>query len=206
MARSRSLLYLAFVIAAVSGGCTPQTETVKLYEDVTSVSTPYTRLLVVDVASDADLRRNFENEIVSRLKKIGSDAVASHTLLKNNDGLLQDDIERVSRETTSDGILITHMVSLETDADNQEGREEIIRTCRQGNPVDYFLYDNVVIKEPDSVRLALTVVVVSNLYDARTGNRVWTIQSTCFRKASLPEALSEESKAIVRQLKTDGLI
>lgn len=206
MIKSRSAVFLALIVVVATGGCAPQTETIKLYDDAATVARPYTRLLVVDAASDSDLRRNFENEIVSRLQKIGSDAVPSHTLLKSNDGLLQDDIERVSRETNSDGILITHMVSLETEVENQQGREDLIRTCRQGNPVDYFLYDNVVIKEPNSVRFALTVVVVTNLYDAHTGNRVWSIQSTCFKKAGLPEALTDESKAIVRQLRMDGLI
>jgi hypothetical protein len=84
--------------------------------------------------------------------------------------------------------------------------EEILSECRGGDPVDYFLYDHRVLREPDSVHLAHTVVVVTSLYDRSTGNRIWTIQSTCFRKAELSEALVDEAKAIVRQLRFDRLI
>jgi hypothetical protein len=56
------------------------------------------------------------------------------------------------------------------------------------------------------VKIAHTVVAVSNLYDVSDGERVWTIQSTCFEKASMDEVLQEEAKAIVRQLQIDNLV
>lgn len=190
----------------MAAACAPQTETVKLFEDRAATPERYERLLVVDIASDQNFRRAFENEIVARLRRAGTDAVPSHTVLKDNAGLLQEDISRAGRENSADGILITHLVSLDTTVDSQEGREDIVRTCRQGNPVDYFLYDNVILKEPDSVKLALTVVVATNLYDSKAGDRVWSIQSTCFKKASLPEVFVDEAKAIIRQLQIDELI
>lgn len=54
--------------------------------------------------------------------------------------------------------------------------------------------------------IAREVVMVSNLYDARTGARVWTIQSTCFEKSAFEAILDEEARAIVRQLRRDRLI
>lgn len=206
MIAKRTSLLLPLLFAALAAACAPQTETVKLFEDRAATPESYGRLLVVDVASDQDFRRDFENEIVARLRRAGTDAIPSHTVLRGNEGLLQQDISRAGRENGADGILITHLVSIETSVDSKEGREEIVRTCRQGNPVDYFLYDNVVLKEPDSVRVALTVVVVTNLYDSAAGDRVWSIQSTCFKKASLPEVFVDEAKAIVRQLQIDELI
>lgn len=56
------------------------------------------------------------------------------------------------------------------------------------------------------MKVAHTVVAVSNLYDASNGKRLWTIQSTCFEKASMDEVLQEEAKAIVRQLQIDNLV
>ena len=199
-------LFSILALAALAVSCAPQTKTVKLYEDG-STRDAYQRLLVVDVANDQELRRAFENQIVSQLKRAGTSAVASHTVLKNSgDGLSQDDINQKSRELGADGILVSHMVSLETEVERGEGREEIVRTCRGGNPVDYFLYDDKVLKEPDSVKLALTVIVVSNLYDSANRDRIWSIQSTCFKKSDLSEVFIDESKAIVRQLQVDNLI
>ena len=84
--------------------------------------------------------------------------------------------------------------------------EQIRMTCRGGDPIDFFLYDHEFIKEPDSVKVAHTVAVISNLYDGDSHERVWSIQSTCFEKASLREALREEAIAITRQLRLDELI
>ena len=54
--------------------------------------------------------------------------------------------------------------------------------------------------------MAHTVAVISTLYDGDSHERVWSIQSTCFEKASMSEVLKEEAIAIARQLRIDELI
>jgi hypothetical protein len=200
------LLGLVAIAATVAGACAPQIEVVKLYDDPARVSKTYKRLLVVDISSDRGQQQLFENEIVLKLRREKVVAIPSYTLIDTSNGLLQDDVNRVSSEIGADGILVTHIASVDTDIDRVEGREEIRSTCRGGDPVDYFLYDHEVLSEPDSVRLAHTVVVITNLYDAGSHNRVWTIQSTCFEKTSMADVLLDNSSAIVRQLGIDQLI
>jgi hypothetical protein len=200
---------VAAMIIAVVASCAQQqqqTETVKLYEDPSRVQKPYERLLIVDVSTDRAMQEQFEDEIVLGLRRAGVDAVPSHSRLDASDGILQEDINRLSDELGTDGILITHIASLDTTMDLEKGREEILSTCRGGNPVDFFLYDREILTEPDSIKVAHTVVVVTNLYDAESRERVWSIQSTCFEKTSIAEVLLDETKAIVRQLRIDKLI
>jgi hypothetical protein len=68
------------------------------------------------------------------------------------------------------------------------------------------LYDHEELREPDSVAIAHEVIMVTNLYDAQNGTRIWTIQSTCFAKTDFEAILRQEAKAIVRQLIRDRLI
>jgi hypothetical protein len=206
MRRVVRILGLVLIAVTIAGGCAPQTEVVKLYDDPARASKTYKRLLVVDVSSDHSQQQRFENEIVLRLRREQVDAISSHTHIDTSNGLLQDDINRVGAAVGADGILVTHIVSVDTSIDMVEGRDEIESTCRGGDPVDYFLYDHKVIREPDSVKLAHTVIVITNLYDAVSQDRVWTIQSTCFEKASMPAVLLDEANAIVRQLHIDQLI
>jgi hypothetical protein len=200
------MLGLVSVAATLAGGCAPQAEVVKLYDDPARVAKTYTRLLVVDISSDHSQQQSFENEIVLKLQRKQVDAIPSYTYLDASDGLLQDDINRVAEAVGADGVLVTHIVSVDISIDRVEGRREIESTCRGGDPVDYFLYDHKVISEPDSVKLAHTVIVISNLYDVGSQDRVWTIQSTCFEKTSMPAVLLDEANAIVRQLRVDQLI
>lgn len=197
---------LAAVAAIIAGSCAPQTEVVKLYDDPARASTTYQRLLVIAVASDFDQQQQFENEIVAGLRRAQVEAIASHAHVDTSDGVLQQDIDQLSDTVGADGILISHVVSVDTSIETAEGREDIESTCRGGDPVDYFLYDHKVIREPDSVKVAHTVTVVTNLYDAASRDRVWTIQSTCFEKASMEAVLLDEAGAIVRQLRIDELI
>lgn len=196
------ILIGAFIVVA----CAPQTEVIKLYDDPARASKTFKRLLVVDISSNRSQQQLFENEIVNKLRRERVDAIPSYTLLDASKGLLQDDLNRVSQEIGADGILVTHVASVDTSVGKLQGRDEIRSTCRGGDPLDYFLYDHKVIREPDSVRLAETVIVITNLYDAVSHSRLWTIQSTCFEKSSMEEVLQDESTAIVRQLQIDQLI
>ncbi len=200
------MLGVVSIAATIAGGCAPQTEVVKLYDDPARSSKIYKRLLVVDISNDHSQQQQFENEIVLRLRREQVDAIPSHAYLDASDGLLRDDINRVGKAVGADGILVTHIASVDTSIDIVKGRDEIESTCRGGDPVDYFLYDHRVIREPDSVKLAHKVVVITNLYDAGSQDRVWAIQSTCFEKTSMSTALLDEANAIVRQLRIDLLI
>lgn len=203
---SLRMLGLISIAATSIVGCAPQTEVVKLYENPEGAQRTFKRLLVVNLSSDHNQQQLFEDEIAGRLRRAKTEAVPSYTLLDASKGLLQDDINRVSDEVGADGILITHIASVDTNVEKVRGREEILSTCRRGDPVDYFLYDHKVLREPDSVKIASTIVVITNLYDAHSHDRVWTIQSTCFDKTSIAEMLGDEATAIVRQLRIDELI
>lgn len=206
MLGTRRIVGFVAVALAVTAACAPQTETLKLYEDPAVGSKAYKRLLVIDISSDHNQQQQFENEVVLKLRKEQVDAIPSYTHLDASKGLLQDDIDRVSEEVGADAILVTHIASVDTSVEQKEGRERIDSTCRSGDPVDYFLYDHKVIREPDSVKVAHTVIVITNLYDASSRDRIWTIQSTCFNKSSMSETFMEEANAIVRQLRIDELI
>lgn len=200
------MLGLASAAAIIATGCAPQAEVVKLYEDPARASTGYERLLVVVVSSDFDQQQQFEHEIVDSLGREQVEASPAHTSIDTSNGMLQEDIDRLSDTIGADGILISHIVSVDTSVETAEGRSEIESTCRGGDLVDIFLYDHKVIREPDSVEMAHTVTVVTNLYDTASKSRVWTIQSTCFEKASMAAVLQQEAGAIVRQLRIDELI
>lgn len=195
------ILSVAILLAA----CAQQTEVVKLY-DATGDDSRFHRFFVVGIAGDAETRRRLEDLISGELRSANAVAVSGHTETGPKTTLLQEEIDTAARNTESDAILITHIVSVDTTAEIEEGRVDVVSECRGGDPADYFLYDYSELKEPDSVRIAHTVVAVTNLYDAANGERIWTIQSTCFEKATMNEVLIEEATAIARQLGIDGLI
>ena len=192
--------------ASVVFGCATPTEVIQLHRAPPSSAEPYAKILVVNVSPDRQQQVDFENEVIGRIRTENVEGIAAHSVLDSSNELQQAELDRAAGEVSADAILIMHIVSLDTTADISEGRSEILSECRGGDPLDYFLYDHTVISEPDSVRFAHTVTVVSNLYDAKTRERLWTIQSTCFEKSTMSEVIRDEANAIVRQLGIDGLI
>lgn len=203
---SRTSLLLVASAVFVIAGCVPQTEVIKLYDNSDNISQKYERLLVISIAGDTGSRRRLEELIADHLETASIDAVAGYTETGLKTDLLQDEIDNAAKRANADAILITHIVSVDTRVDLAPGRTDVLSECREGDPIDYFLYDYRELKEPDSVKVAHTVVAVTNLYDASNGERLWTIQSTCFEKASMDEVLQEEAKAIVNQLQIDNLV
>jgi len=185
-------------------GCGSQAQIDKLYLDEDAGT--YDRMLVVGIAADASRQVRIEELIVDTLRAEGIEAVPGHTRLGTSATLMQDEIDAAARDTQSDAILVAHLVSASVDAELEEGRVDIKSTCRGGSPVDLFLYDREELREPDEVRVAHTVTMVTNLYDTRNEKRVWTIQSTCFDKTDFDSVLRQEADAIVRQLRVDALI
>ncbi len=195
-----------FAIAIMSLGCARQTHIVKMYSDPARLTASFERLLVISITSSKDQQLAFEDQIVTNIVGAEAEAVASHTMIDAQDGILQEDIDRAANEMSADGILISHVVSVDTTVELKDGREHMLSECRGGDLLDYFLYDREILKEPDSVSLATTIIVITNLYEVQSQKRVWTIQSTCFDKASLAQAIQAEADAIVRQLLIDHLI
>jgi hypothetical protein len=197
---------IAVGLVSAIAACAGHTTVEKLYQDAGVGGRNFDRILVVGVAGDADGRRQMEQLVTAELAGRVESAVPSHTRLGLSAVLTQDAVDMAAEATESEAILVTHIVSVSTSAEVREGRVDIKSECRGGNPADYFLYDHEELREPDSVSFAHEVVVVSNLYDVKTGTRLWTIQSTCVDKAELDSVMQEEAKAIVRQLRRDGLI
>ena len=88
--------------------------------------------------SDSGCRADpkFENEIIAGLRRKGVAAVASHPHLDTSDGVLQQDIDQLSGAVGADGILMSHVVSVDTRVEAAEGREAIKSTCRGGDLVE----------------------------------------------------------------------
>lgn len=190
----------------LASACVKQAEVIRLHDVPEGFDKQYSTLLVVSVASDVGQRRRLEELLSNELVIAGAYGVPSYTETGLRPTILQDAISKAASNSGADGILMTHIVSVDSRLDLEEGQTEIVSECRGGDPVDMFLYDNYEFKEPDNVRLAHTVVAVSSLYDVESDQRIWTIQSTCFDKTSMDEVLREEAVAIVKQLVIDGLI
>ena len=76
---SRTLLL--FWIAAILGACASGPQVTKTLDVVESADAPYQKFLVITLLSSFDSRRYLEDEVVKQLSELGSDAVASTSMM-----------------------------------------------------------------------------------------------------------------------------
>ena len=79
-----------------------------------SSDAPYKNVLVVSVFESFDMRRYFEESIVTELKGTGIEAFASTSMMNTKVPLNRDTILAMVDETGSDGVLLTQLVHLDT--------------------------------------------------------------------------------------------
>lgn len=204
-ATRQSLRWLCFAcLFVIVSGCA-RTPTV-VRADNPSAETPHPARNVLTVCPSDNLaqRTLLESLLVSRLRATGVAADASHLQMAGSEPVSESALRALASEQNYDAILVARIVSVDSEVERREGRTEIVARCRQSDPVSLFLYDYDEFKNPDEWRVAQTVALVSALYRAEDGRRLWAIQSTCYDKQSLRDAFTEQAETIVSWLQEDG--
>ena len=202
----RRTVAVVAIAAALLAACAKPTEVITLYEPPESLDTSYSKLLVVVLSDEPGMRRRLEELITSELAVADVVGVPAYTHTGPATTLLQDVIDMAARQSEADAILMTHVVSIHRRLDVDPETIDVDTDCRAVDPQQQHIYENKRLKKPPSVRLAHTVVAITNLYAADSGERVWTIQSTCFEKTNMEQVLQEEATAIVEALADEGLV
>ncbi len=130
--RRAMTLFSAMTILATAA-CAPQTEIIKLYDSSDTSNQGYERLLVISVAADTGTRRRLEELITKHLESVNVGAIAGYTETGLKTNMLQDEIDAAARNANADAILITHIVSVDTRVDVEQGRTDIVSECRGGD-------------------------------------------------------------------------
>lgn len=200
----RTAIQIAILLCLTA--CAQQTEVVKLYESEDASNRNFSRLLVVDESTNVNDRERFEEMLVEAVAAENTEAITSHSVVGFDVAVTDDVLRRAITESDADAVLITQIASVDMAISTREGRVNVEPTCRKGDFYDPFLYDYPETKEPDSISVTQTVVVIASLYDAMDDERLWTIQSTCFDKRSSMAFMADQSTTIAAQLKRDGLL
>lgn len=207
MNRPRRCLLLICGIGIAS--CAGSGRVVKLYEapNVDRESSAYSRILVVAVHENRDVRRRFEESVARELADRQTEAVASIAAMGSDEPINRDTLVAVARDERADAVMITRLIGVDVSSEVKAGRTTIEPQRRSDLPlVDAFRYDYAETADPMTITTQRTVKVTSDLYDAMTEARVWSVESTAFAKETVDDVIDTLSAAIAKQLAKDGLV
>jgi hypothetical protein len=169
----------------------------------------FKKLLVVAVAEDDRSRRIFEDRFVSEIRKHGSEARASYGILPQVANAGEGAISEAIRGKGFDGVIISHYAGTDEESVYVPGRT---RTEVRGVGHPRVAYDGhywrtwETVSEPGYYDKVTTVMLETNIYVSPEGRLVWSARSQTFNPDSTLDLIDELSKAVVKDLASNGLL
>lgn len=203
---------LAGIVAVLLGACTRGTTVESEWAQGVSRDQAFGRIILVGVSPNYTNRCRFERLLQESL---GPVAMTSCSRMTSRDPLDRESIVRLVAETGADAVLATRLVDGRASLD--EGGTDEARGENYYKPVGYgydpyygpfgvpVVYGDFVAEQP-GLTLKRTIVVSSNLYEAKGATIVYTLDTVAHDKESQFAVADEVTTAIAKQMRRDGLI
>lgn len=198
-----SLLLTASLLAACAS-----TELTSEWRDEGYTGGRLSKLVVIGVGIDGRVRRLVEDEFVARLQDRGSEAIASYRLFPSEDKMSRAVVEEKVRELEAQAILVTRLLSHETETVEYPGSTRIEEYPTGGRWHRYYARSwEVTHTPPRSVRYDIATLE-SELYDARTDRLLWaaTFRTTVDESENRNQAVASFVAQALKSLRKNALI
>ena len=196
------LVYLIPVALLLAACATTQLTSV--WKDPSYHTRP-AKIMVVGVAKSPLNRRLFEDEFVRELKSLGTDAIASYTILPDAQQGDQAAIAKKVAELGADTVLITRLVS-----------KRVVKVYVPGTPYypppfydtwpHYYEYGYQYLYTPGYIAKDEYAAIETNLYDAKTDKLIWAASSETGIRDSNKNLIHTYIGVMVKNMIEQGLL
>ncbi len=201
------LLFASVALGACSAG--PQVTTTQ--ELAESVDAPYENVLVIFLADKFDSRRYLEKEVVAAISKLGTEAVASTSLMDSRTPATRQTFLAMVEATGADAVLVTQLANLQSKGTVVDMNPEATYNFRPTYYYNVWSVDLQEYIEPQAVDFVHALELATQLYSVHVKDVVWAIESKSrivqdFDQLADYSIYVDEANAIVTRLSRDGLI
>ena len=159
------------------------------------------KLLVIAAIQRSTQRRVYEDEFVEALSARGVTAIPGYTLITSTAEVTREAVEQAIRGQDIDAVLVTRLLGIE-DVEIYEPPPRHVHHSR------YYRYYSHAMTEtgPGYYRRYRVLTLETNLYDTRTRELVWSMQSESI-EPSVPRTVIEEQIGLtIQRLYSQGLL
>lgn len=158
-------------------------------------------MLVIGVTTRSTRRRVFEDKFVEALQADEVEAVPSYSLITSTMDLSRVAVSKAIEGKNLDAVLITRMVGI-------RDQETYQRPGGQDETMNYFTYyDNALEQTSDGYYSQFRVFTLeTSLYDAASGEMVWSMQSEIMDASRPRHVIEEQIKLTISMIKSQGLL
>jgi hypothetical protein len=181
-------------------------------------SKPVNKVYIVGVSKQETQRRIFEDEFGTELQMYGIRTVSSYKDLKNATQAELDEILNKVQQNQADALLVTRIIDKRTEEVVNPGRvtrypsrpyygyRDYYPRPYYRNYYDYYPRRYETVYEPATVSKFKVVTLESNLYDAGTGNLIWSAQLETVIDGPVQKMIREFIEVVTKDLVDQGVI
>ena len=201
-------LVLALTSTAVLSGCDKgATTSVSLSWKNPNYSAGFEKLFIIGVGENDGTRRLFEDTFAKAIAAEGAAAQASWGQLPQTERLTKEQIRGAIEGGDFDGVLITHLLSVDQSQEYVPPSSYTVPTGYRGyGYYGYYGTSYTVVNEPGYFKTNTRFRIETNLYSVATGDLVWSGQSDTLNPQNLADVIDSMTAAVAKKLKTEKLI
>jgi len=147
----------------------------------------YTRLLVIGVTPDRDLRCAFESTFASQLKSPSTTVISSCAQMGAEEALTRENVERAAAAVHADAVLATRLVSAQTKYKEGNGDDTRGNSVYKATDFAYGAYGMPVTEldfqtAPPLTSLTSSLHVLTRVYETRGARLIYTMDTVAKRQ------------------------
>jgi hypothetical protein len=195
--------------AGLISGCQKgATTTIPLsWKNPSYASASFEKLFVIGVGENDGARRLFEDTFAKAIAAEGTAAQASWGHLPQPEKLTEEQIRGAIDGGDFDGVLITHLLSVDQGQEYVPPSTYTVPTHTYGyGYYGYYGTSYEVVHQPGYYKTNTTFRVETNLYSVPSGELVWSGRSDTLNPESLDDVIGSMTAAVAKRLKEEKLI
>jgi len=205
----RALLVL--VTAAAVAACATGQQITRTLDVPKSADTPYQNILVIGLFSSFTVRRKFEKEVVRQLSLLGTDSVASTSMMDSKTPVTRQVFVDMVDKIDADAVMVTQIASLDSNANLKDRSPEATYNIGATYYFNVYSVELTEYVEPPSMQVDSSIVLATELFSVLTKEPVWAIESKSRVEQEVGQPgyypfVLDESRAMTAQMLSDGVI
>ena len=198
--RLQIALAITCCILALLASCaeTPPSTVFRTAYSIPANHPGFRNILVIGVAGDFESRALFEQQLVAAIAGETVTATPYFAVVGRRPMLTRTALRTAIRAREFDAVILTRQQGQE--------KEELAPLRPVGGQFDLFDYDYAELNLDVSIAQAPAITFVTEMYSAVAEEKVWSINSLSFDKATATDLINEQALMIAAQLKKDGLL
>ena len=209
MNRGQALrLVLMFSAAALVAACTTpiaQTSVDRAAKAKSVPNAPFSKVMVVGIATQGTRGREFEEELAKELGNKKTYAFGYRRAASRAD-VRQEVIEELLQSHEADAVIFVAARFTGVSTEERGERIDVGSDVRGGGLAGFFRYDYMEYVRPPESTMRMKLQFVTDLFDVKDDRRVYTLESTTGSAESTSEIIMSEAAGIAARLRKDKMV